>query len=143
MVVKLNGDEVWRGHTHWGESEPNFDEMVSLQLNRNTNIEIEMWDNDPGPGDDLMSEWIGSVDSLSQLSHLQGHDWGNGNQNYVSIITEWRPLSNYNNNYNDGHYGNGNYNNGHNYPINNLPNNNYPNNNNYNHNNPNNNHNFG
>lgn len=87
-----------------------------------------MWDNDPGNGDDLMSEWSGSPESLSRHNQLYGHDWGKGNQNHVNIRTDWRPIHNNNNNNNPSYP-----------PYNNNNNQNYPpyNNNNNNNNNPN------
>ena len=97
LRIIVNGQEVWRSHTEWSESNPEFDETFTMPLSRYANIAIQMWDSDLSSGDDLMSEWPNfSVESLSRYTTLTGHDWGWDKQNYVHIRTQWTPIYNYN-----------------------------------------------
>lgn len=87
ILVKINGQEVYRTSTAWDNESPNFDAtFTSSVIYKDSNIAIEMWDNDAGDtADDLMARWADiSIDMLLRTRNLAQ------NQNNIELYSEWQ-----------------------------------------------------
>lgn len=59
MVVRIDGVKKFQTSTVWDNESPSFDELFTSELiAKDSNIQIEMWDDDAGDSEnDLMSRW--------------------------------------------------------------------------------------
>lgn len=96
IKILVDDQEVFRTKTQWHQNLVNFDETyISPRMKKDSNIVIEMWDDDStvgdwGTADDLMSRWgNGTVDLFMRYNRLAGHKYYGKYQNKVEYLSSW------------------------------------------------------
>lgn len=91
VIIKINGDEVYRTKEKNDTDHPIFDEKFRTKsISENSTIVFEMWDKDDD-GDVLMSTWTGNKEYYLNRDLLVGkkgwHTPGT-QRNFLSVSTE-------------------------------------------------------